>query len=212
MANSDNTFGTFNKQTSIFSQIDDGSTALTVFADTDAAKSFFFTTEALAVWDETSTTLQWALVADGNGDNTKLKVTFDFGTKGSATQVAADDWAEQHNTRKTALIDTPRKSASISNAIQSDTDLVNGTWKVTITAAGHTFVAGDFVKISGVLGMTQLNVDAMEIESVSGDSIEIIPNSNSFSAYTSGGTIESAYENQWANNQYTTTASSDHLF
>lgn len=209
MANSDNTFGTFNKKTSLFTQT---AASPTVFADVDTAKAHFFTAEALAVFDQCCTTLQWALVADGDGNNTQLKVTFDFGTKGSPTQVASDDWAEQYNTRKTALIDAPLKSASISNAVQTDTDPVNGTWKVTITAAGHTFEAGDFVKISGVLGMTQLNVDSMEIESVSGDSIEIIPDSNSFSAYTSGGTIESAYENQWANNQYTTTDSSDHLF
>ena len=103
MPNSDNTFGTFNKRTSHFAQVSDGSTALTVFADANAAKSHFFTTEALAVWDECCTTLQWALLADGNGDNTKLKVTFDFGTKGSPDIAEADDWAGQYNSRKTAL-------------------------------------------------------------------------------------------------------------
>jgi len=106
MPNSDNLHGTFNKQTSIFSQTDDGSTALTVFADTDTAKSHFFTTEALAVYDETCTTLQWALVADGNGDNTKLKVTYDFGVKGIPNIAPADDWAGQYNSRKQALIDS----------------------------------------------------------------------------------------------------------
>ena len=112
MPNSDNTYGTFNKQSSIFSQIDDGSTALTVFADTDTAKSHFFTTEALAVWDETCTTLQWALLADGNGDNTKLKVTFDFGTKGTPGIAEADDWAGQYNSRKTTLINLDGWSAN----------------------------------------------------------------------------------------------------
>ena len=121
MPNSDNAYGTFNKQTSIFSQIDDGSTALTVFADTDAAKSFFFTTEALAVWDETCTTLQWALVADGNGDNTKLKVTFDFGTKGAGT-AEADDWSEQYNSRKTALINSNNWSGAFGFSHQSSTE------------------------------------------------------------------------------------------
>lgn len=106
MPNSDNTFGTFNKQTKIFSQVYDGSTALTVFADTDAAKSHIFTTAALAVWEETCTTLQWALISDANGDNTKLKVTFDFGTKGTPDINEADDWAEQYNSRMTALINS----------------------------------------------------------------------------------------------------------
>ena len=105
MPNSDNTYGTFNKQTKIISQKDDGSTALTVFANTDAAKTFFFTDDALTVMDECCTILQWALVADGNGDNTKLKTTFAFGTKGNADIAAGDDWAEQYNTRKTALKD-----------------------------------------------------------------------------------------------------------
>jgi len=104
MTNSDNAFGTFNKQTAIFSQIDDGSTALTVFANTDVAKSHFFTADALTVNDECCTNIQWALVADDNGDNTKLKVTFDFGTKGTSTIAQSDDWAGQYNSRKDALM------------------------------------------------------------------------------------------------------------
>ena len=102
MPNSDDTYGVFNKQTKIASQIDDGSTALTTFEDVAAAKTFYFTDDALAVWDETCTRLQWALVADGDGNNTKLKFTFAFGTKGSGTP-EADDWAEQYNSRKTIL-------------------------------------------------------------------------------------------------------------
>ena len=67
MTNSDNTFGTFNKKTLIMSQHDDGSTALINHANTNAAKSFFFTDAALTVFDECCTQLQWAVV-----DNTKL--------------------------------------------------------------------------------------------------------------------------------------------
>ena len=105
MTNSDSAFGTFNKQTKIISQISDGSTALTVFANVDAAKSHFFTDSAITVMDECCTILQWALQADGNGDNTQLKTTFAFGTKGSPTIAEADDWAGQYNSRKTALKD-----------------------------------------------------------------------------------------------------------
>tara|TARA_R110000803_G_scaffold208532_1_gene277268 strand:+ start:91 stop:465 length:375 start_codon:yes stop_codon:yes gene_type:complete len=105
MPNSDNTFGTFNKKTQILSQIDDGSTALTNHANVAAGKSFFYTAEALTVFDECCTELQWALVADDNGDNTKLKCTMTFGTKGTAGIAAADDWAGQFNSRKTALLD-----------------------------------------------------------------------------------------------------------
>ncbi len=103
MPNSDNTYGTYNKKTKIISQFDDGSSALTTFANVAAAKTFFFTDSALTVMDECCTILLWELVADGNGDNTKLKTTFAFGTKGNSDIAEADDWAEQYNSRKTTL-------------------------------------------------------------------------------------------------------------
>ena len=112
MPNSDNQYGTFNKRTQILTQVDDGSTALQNFADVDTAKAWFYTAEALAVYDETCTTLQWALVADGNGDNTKLKVTYDFGVKGIPDIAPGDDWAGQYNSRKQALIDSNGWSAN----------------------------------------------------------------------------------------------------
>ena len=99
MTNSDNRYGTFNKRTTIYSQIDDGSTPLANFATITEAKSWFFTNAALAVYDECCTELQWALVG-----TTGLKKTMAFGTKGG--QIAAvDDWAEQYKSRKTALMD-----------------------------------------------------------------------------------------------------------
>jgi len=105
MPNSDNTYGTFNKQTKIISQQYDGSTALTTFANVAAAKEFFFFDDALTVMDECCTVLEWALVADERGDNTQLKTTFAFGHKGTAGISEADDWAGQYNIRKTALRD-----------------------------------------------------------------------------------------------------------
>lgn len=98
MTNSDNTYGTHNKQSKIIAQVDDGSTALTNLADVAAAKAFFFTADALAVFDECCTELQWTVV-----DNTKLKCTMTFGTKGAGT-AEADDWAEQYKSRTAALI------------------------------------------------------------------------------------------------------------
>lgn len=99
MTNSDNTHGTFNKKTQILSQIDDGSTALQNFADVDAAKSWFYTANALTVFDECCTELQWSVV-----DNQKLKYTMTFGTKGTPDIAEADDWAEQYKSRQTALM------------------------------------------------------------------------------------------------------------
>ena len=98
MTNLDNRYGTFNKRTQILAQISDGSTAPTTFATVAEAKSFFYTDVALAVFDECCTELQWALVG-----STALKYTMTFGTKGGNI-AAADDWAEQFNSRKTALI------------------------------------------------------------------------------------------------------------
>ena len=98
MTNSDTAYGVYNKRTQILSQVDDGSTALTNHADADAAKTFFYTDDALAVFDECCTQLQWSVV-----DNTKLKYTMTFGTKGGNI-AEADDWAGQFNSRKTNLI------------------------------------------------------------------------------------------------------------
>src|SRR6056300_44053 len=68
MTNADNTYGTFNKKTQILTQIDDVSTALQNFADVDTAKSWFYTANALTVFDECCTELQWSVV-----DSQKLK-------------------------------------------------------------------------------------------------------------------------------------------
>jgi len=105
MPNSDNTYGTFNKQTILHSQPSDESSLVTEFASVDAAKSYIYTANALTVWDECCTNLQWSLVADSHGRNTQLKVTFDFGTKGTSDINSSDDWAAQWTSRRQALID-----------------------------------------------------------------------------------------------------------
>ena len=124
MPNSDNNFGTYTKQTKIISQVDDGSTTWTIFADVAAAKTFYFTDDALTVMDECCTILEWALVADDNGDNTKLKTTFAFGTKGNSDIAEADDWAGQYNSRKSALIDSNEWTKANCTFASSDDHLV----------------------------------------------------------------------------------------
>jgi hypothetical protein len=98
MTNSDNAYGTHNKLTKILSQIDDGSTALQTFADVDTAKSYFLSDAGLAVFNECCTELQWAVI-----DNTKLKYTMAFGTKGDPDIAEADDWSGQYVSRINAL-------------------------------------------------------------------------------------------------------------
>lgn len=118
MPNSDNTFGTFNKKTIEFSIVNPtafnttwqqelgNSGDFVQWPNADTAKAAIFTTEALTVFDECCTNLQWGLKADGSGNNTILVVTFDFGTKGAANQTASEDWAAQYLTRRQALVDS----------------------------------------------------------------------------------------------------------
>ena len=112
MTNSDNAFGTHNKKTHILTQApvevpnwDDSDTeylpAIQNFSDVDTAKAWFYTADALTVFNECCTELQWTVV-----DNQKLKYTMAFGTKGTPGIAAADDWAEQYKSRKQALIDS----------------------------------------------------------------------------------------------------------
>ena len=120
MPNSDNTFGTFNKNTIEFTIVNPTAFNTTwqshleqtgdfvEWPDVNTAKTAIFTTEALTVFDECCTNLQWGLKADGSGNNTILVVTFDFGTKGTAGISEADDWAGQFNTRRQALVDSAR--------------------------------------------------------------------------------------------------------
>ena len=113
MPNSDNTYGTFNKQTAITSQ---SAETPIVFSTVTEAKDHFFTADIQAVYDECCTNLQWALKTDDNGDNTKLKATYDFGTKGTAGISESDDWAAQFASRMAAL----SASAGLTDEIITD--------------------------------------------------------------------------------------------
>tara|TARA_B100001094_G_C18057695_1_gene733377 strand:+ start:159 stop:788 length:630 start_codon:yes stop_codon:yes gene_type:complete len=209
MPNSDNKFGTFNKITHIATQPDDdvGRLCMTTFSSVDDAKEFYFTADALAVFDECCTELQWALINDDRGNATSLKWTAAFGTKGTGT-ARADDWAEQFVSRSQALIDTPLKTFAIQGAVQ------DGTWVVTITATGHNFTVGEQVYISGVEGMTRLNINGLTVGSVATNTLTVFPGEG-FGVghdYTSGGTISLANKNKWSNNTGSITTSNDHLF
>ena len=97
MTNSDNEFGTHNKITHIYTQYDDGSTALINFSDVAEAKSYYFTDAALLVFDECCTELQWALT-----DANTLKQTMSFGVVEDAGTAG---WGDQFNTRRQTLQD-----------------------------------------------------------------------------------------------------------
>tara|TARA_Y100001937_G_C7088542_1_gene316552 strand:+ start:346 stop:762 length:417 start_codon:yes stop_codon:yes gene_type:complete len=115
MPNSDNKFGVYNKITMIYERVwpDNSESADTKQFEVAwkegaegiaEAKAWHFTDAGLAVFDECCTELQWGLVEDADGWPMKLKATMTFGTKGTPGIAAADDWAEQFKSRKTALI------------------------------------------------------------------------------------------------------------
>ena len=138
MPNSDNTFGVFNKTTRIYSivYVDDQSTVPQSFGgNVETAKSFFFTEDALACWNDNSTQIQWAITDDGNS----LKVTNAFGTKGGALD-PADDWAGIWSSTKTALqgADNWIKSSAMTMELDGPKDSVAKSWKVE-TSDAHLF-------------------------------------------------------------------------
>lgn len=60
-----------------------------------------------------------------------------------------------------------------------------------VTVGSHTFVVGESVHFSGVAGMTQINGLRGTITGTSGTTVTVAINSTAFSAYTSGGTVNS---------------------
>ena len=70
-----------------------------------------------------------------------------------------------------------RAVTAISKAVQA-----------VVTCAGHTFVAGESVHFSGVVGMTEINGLRGKVLSILAGSITVDINSSGFSNYTSGGT------------------------
>jgi len=207
MPNSDNQDGVHNKKTDIYSRADGDSTT---FADVAAAKAHLLSTAALTVIDECATQVEWELVS-----NTGLKMTYAFGTKGTDTD-PADDWTNQFATRSKALWDK-RKGPFDVSAIAFD-HTVAGNDKATVTAAGHTFIAGDriiFDSLGGFSGTSaegNLNEDVcFTIASVSGDDFVLASTDNETMSYTSGGTAQ-ALDNSWQKNGSTWVNSTDHLF
>jgi hypothetical protein len=109
MTNNDTKFGTFNKKTHVYHQTDQVGNPLVsprVFSTLSEAKSYFMPPQLLEIFNECMTNLKWALVADENGDMTKLKVTFDFGIREDVSD-PKEQWAEQFNIRKASVPGQP---------------------------------------------------------------------------------------------------------
>jgi len=207
MPNSDNQDGVHNKKTDIYSRGDGDSTT---FADVAAAKAHLLSAAALTVIDECATQVEWELVS-----NTGLKITYAFGTKGTDT-AADDDWTHLFGTRSKALWDERKGPFNISAIAFDHTEAGND--KMTVTAASHTFIAGDTVAFDSVGGFTgtlaEGNINeapGINIASVSGNDFVTEPTENESKSYTSGGTVQAIY-NSWQRNGSTWATSTDHLF
>lgn len=80
--------------------------------------------------------------------------------------------------------DTP---LTITNATQAD--------PCQVTSTGHGLSDGDEIKISGVVGMTELNDRRYRVNKVDADNIQLRDiNSTNFTAYSSGGQIDVAFK------------------
>jgi hypothetical protein len=83
------------------------------------------------------------------------------------------------------LVDSTAYTAYPSFAISGATKAAT----CVVTAVGHTFVAGQSVDISGVVGMTELNGNTYTVGTVVGDTFELAGvNSTGYGTYTSDGT------------------------
>jgi uncharacterized protein (TIGR02217 family) len=73
------------------------------------------------------------------------------------------------------------KTASITSITQAAS--------AVLTVGAHSFAVGESVHISGVSGMTQINSQRGQITSIGATTITVAINSSAFSAYASGGTV-----------------------
>ena len=208
MPNSDNTNGVHNKITNIYSRASSGDS--TTFADVAAAKAHLLSAAALTIIDECATQVEWEAVS-----NTGFKVTMAFGTKGTGT-AEDDDWTAQFHSRKKAL-ESKKGPFNVSAMAFDHTD--SGNDEATVTAASHTFIAGEKVVFDSLGGFTGTAAEgnmnessSTSIASVSGNDFVTGPTMNlGTKTYTNGGTVTSV-DDAWQKNGSTWADSSDHLF
>jgi len=140
MTNSDSAYGVHNKATRIYKiyYADDDSVISQNFSgNLTTAKTFFFTDDALACWDNHSTQISWAITDDGNG----IKVTNAFGTKGPANQDPAQDWAALWTAQKNSLVSANNWIKQYAVSGEYNKDIVAGRdlkWMMT-TSTDHLF-------------------------------------------------------------------------
>ena len=99
MANSDTTYGVYNKisrEIKIYQQPENTVVTQNFSGNVETAKSFFFTADALNCFNTNATQLAWAITDDGNG----IKFTIAFGIPKNSNSTP---WAEAWRTTKESL-------------------------------------------------------------------------------------------------------------
>lgn len=107
----------------------------------------------------------------------------------NTTLVAIDNPTTGSNTITAWTVDTSNGQVTLAaNKTRSITNVTQAAQAV-ITVGSHTFVAGDSVHVSGVVGMTQINGLRAEVVSFDATTITVDIDSIAFTAYSSGGTV-----------------------
>ncbi|MDZ4778597.1 MAG: ubiquitin-activating E1 FCCH domain-containing protein [Alphaproteobacteria bacterium] len=100
-------------------------------------------------------------------------------------------------------------AAAARGPITGPSDITNATWRdgptkaitvaartnpVMISSPGHGFANGDYLRITGVVGMTQLNNRIFQVANATPGNFQLAGvNGTGFSNYTSGGTMQKCY-------------------
>ena len=134
-------------------------------------------------------TLEWT--ANSESDIESYRV---YGSATSGfTASGANLLATVQDTTATIQLTKSPKTKSIS-AISKATDAV-----ITTTSA-HGIDVGDFVEVTGVVGMTELNGNTYEVLAKTTNTLTIDVDSTGFTTYTSGGTVTTT--NNYASTYY----------
>jgi uncharacterized protein (TIGR02217 family) len=88
-------------------------------------------------------------------------------------------WTVDTTTGKVAF--AANKTASVTGITQAAS--------AVLTVGAHSFAVGESVHIAGVVGMTQINNQRGQITAVGATDITVNINSSAFTAYSSGGTV-----------------------
>lgn len=89
-------------------------------------------------------------------------------------------------------VDTLTGVVEFTNSTRTITNIAKGSTTVVTVGSGHPYVAGRNVVVGDVVGMTEINGLRADILSTTSSTITLDINSNTFTAYVSGGQTNTA--------------------